>query len=322
VTDIEPAADDPTFQADLQEKVSLGAFRDNVRLETTAQRLQDSVVTAATTGDKPQDHLAEIWLSGDPTADPSTDTGRIHAAHILYSPEDDPSGASDLPATDPSWTVAQSQAGVTASQLKGITDPATREAAFAELAKQGDDGTATKGGDLGWFGKTDMVAEFADPLFQDVKSLEPGDIIGPIKTDFGWHVIQFLGYEPPLADRLTELKAALAAPGADFATIAGDLSDGAEAADGGDLGWRLVSSLPSAAADAIAALEPGGTTAPIQLDDGYRVYQLVERADRPLDAAQLATVSAHAFDDWYQPQKDEADNGTRITRDESVISGQ
>src|SRR5262249_6451298 len=156
VTDIEPAADDPSFKDDLQETVSLGAFRDNVRLETIASRLQDSVVADATTGDKPQVHLAEIWLSGDPKADPTADSGRIHAAHILSSPEDDPNGAGDLPATDPSWTVAQSQAGVTASQLKGISDPAAREAAFAELAKQGDDGTATKGGDLGWFGKGDM----------------------------------------------------------------------------------------------------------------------------------------------------------------------
>ena len=321
VTAIEPATDDPTFRDDLEESISFGAYRDNVRLETIAQRLEDGVVADATTGDKPQVHLAEIWLSGDPTADPATDSGKVHAAHILYSPDDDPSGAGDMPETDPSWTVAQAQAGVTAAQLKGITDVTTREAAFAELARQGDDSTSTSGGDLGWFGREDMIAEFADPLFDNVDTLKPGDIVGPVRSDFGWHVIQFLGFEPPLAERLTQLNEALAASDADFAAIAKESSDGAEATDGGDLGWRLVSSLPEQAAEALAALDVGGTTAPITLDDGYRVYRLIERADRPLDPAQLATLSATAFSDWYQPQKDDAEDSGRITRDESVFSG-
>jgi parvulin-like peptidyl-prolyl isomerase len=170
-----------------------------------------------------------------------------------------------------------------------------------------------------------MVPEFADPLFDNVATLKPGDIVGPIRSDFGWHVIQFLGYEPPLADRQTELTEALAAPDADFAAIAAEMSDGAEAADGGDLGWRLVASLPSEASEAIAALEPGGVTQPIAVADGtadgYHVYKLIERADRPLDPAQLATVSSTAFADWYQPIQDEAEDAGRITRDESVFEG-
>ena len=317
VTEIVPPTDDPTFTRDLEERVSAGAYRDNLRLETLADRLQDSVVAEATTGDQPQVHLAEILLSGDPAA--TEDSGRIHAAHILYSPNDDPQSMSDgLPATDPSWTVAQAQAGLTTAELQRITDPTTRADAFTELAKQGDDGSASSGGDLGWFDRATMVPEFADPLFDAVDTLKPGDIVGPVKSDFGWHVIQFLGYEPPIADRLTELDDALAATDADFAAIAADLSDGAEAAQGGDLGWRIVASLPTEASDAIAALEPGGTTQPIALDDGYHVYRLIERADRPLDPAQLATVSSTAFEDWFQPIRDQADEDKTITCDESV----
>jgi parvulin-like peptidyl-prolyl isomerase len=164
-----------------------------------------------------------------------------------------------------------------------------------------------------------MVPEFADPLFDDIANLQPGDIVGPVRTDFGWHVIQFLGYEPPLAERRTQLTEALAAPGADFAAVASERSDGAEAAEGGDLGWRLVASLPAEAADAIAALQADGVTEPIALDDGYHVYKLIERADRPLDPAQLATVASTAFEDWYRPIQDEAEEAGRITRDESVF---
>lgn len=318
VAEIRPGTEDPTFTRDLEERVSGGAYRDNIRLETLAQRLTDGVVADATTGDKPQVHLAEIWLAGDTGA--TDDSGRIHAAHILYAPDDGVSAAADLPGTDPAWTVAQAQAGLTAAELNRISDTTTRANAFTELARQSDDtSNANEGGDLGWFDRGTMVPEFADPLFDNVATLQPGDIVGPVKSDFGWHVIQFLGYEPPLADRRTQLTEALAAPDADFATVAADLSDGAEAADGGDLGWRLVASLPTEATAAIAALEPDGVTEPLALDDGYHVYKLLERADRPLDPAQLATVASTAFDDWYQPIQDDAEESGRITRDDSIF---
>jgi hypothetical protein len=318
VTQILPPTDDPAYMRDLQERISTGAHRDNTRLEALAQRLEDGVVADATTGDKPQVHLAEIFLAGDPEA--TEDSGRIHAAHILYAPDD--GVADDLPGSDPAWTVAQSQAGLTAAELRRITDPTTRGNAFTELAAQSDDrGSGDSGGDLGWFDRATMVPEFADPLFEAVDTLKPGDIVGPVRSDFGWHVIQFLGYEPPLADRRTQLTEALTAPDADFAAVATDLSDGAEAQVGGDLGWRLVASLPAEASEAIAALQPDGISEPIALEDGYHVYQLLERADRPLDPAQLASVAANAFADWYQPIQDEAEKAKRITRDDSLFEG-
>ncbi len=58
---------------------------------------------------------------------------------------------------------------------------------FADLAKQysTDPGTKDEGGDLGYFTEEQMVKDFAQPVFQ----AQVGEIIGPIETEFGFHVI-------------------------------------------------------------------------------------------------------------------------------------
>ena len=58
---------------------------------------------------------------------------------------------------------------------------------FAELAAEhGTDGTRTQGGDLGFFGPEMMVPEFAEAAF----ALSPGETAGPVRTQFGWHLIR------------------------------------------------------------------------------------------------------------------------------------
>lgn len=59
-------------------------------------------------------------------------------------------------------------------------------AAFAEVAKaNSSDGSAASGGDLGWFGTGAMVKPFEDAVI----AAKIGEVAGPIKTDFGWHLI-------------------------------------------------------------------------------------------------------------------------------------
>ena len=71
---------------------------------------------------------------------------------------------------------------------------------------------------------------------------------------------------------LEELRA-----GADFANMAVTHSDGQKALEGGDLGWRLASDLPTMLADAVLRLETGEVSEPVRSASGFHLVKLVDR---------------------------------------------
>ncbi|MBK9116218.1 MAG: SurA N-terminal domain-containing protein [Betaproteobacteria bacterium] len=64
-------------------------------------------------------------------------------------------------------------------------------AKFGDLAKEfsKDPGSAEQGGDLGNFGRGTMVKPFEDAVF----AAKAGDLLAPVQSDFGWHVIKVTG---------------------------------------------------------------------------------------------------------------------------------
>ena len=92
--------------------------------------------------------------------------GYARASHILIKGDDDE---------------AKAKAKDILNQIKNGAD-------FAEMAKEhGTDGTATRGGDLGWFSTGKMVAEFENAVFSATKT---GLINDVVKTQFGYHIIK------------------------------------------------------------------------------------------------------------------------------------
>src|SRR5213080_3153919 len=88
-----------------------------------------------------------------------------HARHILITGKDDAAALAQQ-------VLAQAKAGKD----------------FGDLAKQysQDPGSAKNGGDLGWAERSSFVAPFADALF----GMHVGEIKGPVKTQFGYHIIR------------------------------------------------------------------------------------------------------------------------------------
>ena len=75
----------------------------------------------------------------------------------------------------------------TESQAKELLGRTNAGESFSDLAKKYSDCPSKKnGGDLGWFGKGMMVKEFGDAAF----STQKGATVGPVKTQFGWHLIK------------------------------------------------------------------------------------------------------------------------------------
>ena len=103
----------------------------------------------------------------------------LHARHILVATED---------------------------EAKALIAEIKKGAAFDKLAKDKstDKASGAEGGDLGWFKKSDMVKEFADAAF-DLKKGEMTET--PVKTQFGYHVIQVEDRRkapPPAYEELAE----------------------------------------------------------------------------------------------------------------------
>lgn len=79
-------------------------------------------------------------------------------------------------------------------RANGVAQIARAGGDFAALAeKHSDDpGSKDRGGDLGWFGRGRMMPEFEEAVF----AAKPGDIVGPVRSQYGFHIIKVDGFRP------------------------------------------------------------------------------------------------------------------------------
>jgi peptidyl-prolyl cis-trans isomerase D len=110
------------------------------------------------------------------------------ASHILFTVK---AGASDA-----ERKAVEAKAAALAAELK------KKPAGFAEAAKKQsqDPGSAAQGGDLGFFARGAMVKQFEEAAF----SAKKDEIVGPVLSDFGYHVIRVTDVRPEKGKSLAE----------------------------------------------------------------------------------------------------------------------
>ncbi len=118
-----------------------------------------------------------------------TQPEQIRASHILITV--------DAKATDAEKKKAKDKADSLLKQLKNGAD-------FAKLAQENSGCPSSKqGGDLGYFGKGQMVKPFEDAAI----ALKPGELSTVVETQFGYHIIKLAEKKPASKIAFTDVKA-------------------------------------------------------------------------------------------------------------------
>ena len=153
---------------------------------------------------------------------------------------------------------------------------------FARLAAElsQDKGTKDEGGDLGWFGRGKMDPDFEKAAFEGEVGLYPK----PVKTRFGYHVIEILGREKRPIDPDKELF---------------------------ELGWMNKEELASRFGDTFAAIVfdagRGLITAPVPTDTGVAVVEVIEHEVRALDEQAREQRRSEMFRKWLDEVRQEGE---------------
>jgi parvulin-like peptidyl-prolyl isomerase len=309
VTEIIAPVEDATLASQVTDAgIGMDDFRAALQRDVTRAKLSDAIL-AGYLEPGPQREVSEIFLqAGASESGPSA----VRSRHILYSPNDDPQAAAEVAEGDPSWSKAELEAKATWEKLK--TDPAL----FDSIARaESDEASAVStGGKLPWFSEDDALTQaFADAIF--APGLQPGQLLDPVKTEFGWHVIQIMHF-PTDAEWADKLKADIEGGSLPFADAARDNSDNPEAAEGGYLGWIGKGQVDEAKEAAIFAAPIGTVSDPyVAPDEGIYLFLVKQEQTREPDADQRAEIESTAFPLWYAEQKAEFE----VTRD-GAITGQ
>jgi parvulin-like peptidyl-prolyl isomerase len=303
MTEISAEVVDPNY---MKRATDAGVSEKGYRRSSSSVVARDAIEAQllAEVVDKPSEQRRTTEIALEDNQGAPLAPGAVLVKHLLYSPKNDPGGAAALPADDPAWAAAEAEAKQAYDDLTAGTQR------FVDLAPASDDATsAAANGFLPYFAKDDPQAQldqaFADAIF--APGLIPGQLLAPVKSSFGWHVIEFVTADDPVV-RSQKLIAEAGAPGADVARIAANNSIAASAVDGGDVGWIARYQREKAQEDAIFATQANGVSQAITVTGtgaGLTFYVVPEIATRLPDPDQARTLRDSAFSNWYQGIKDD-----------------
>ncbi len=296
VTETVAPATDPGFVSQAQQAgLSQSDLDWSFKYAAANTKLNDWVVSQAMAS-APQRHVYEIFMQYSAS---EIGPGAVRVRHILFSPNHDPSAASKLAATDPAWASAKALADAAYAKLQA--DP-TQFDALAR-AESDDSNSAPSGGKLGYLTKDDGLDQaFASAIF--APGLQPGQILAPVKSVYGYHIIQIMHYP---TDAQWAAKLVTQATSLDvFKTLARDNSDNTQSGQGGDMGWigQNTYQVSDAVAKAIFAAPIGKVSAVTTIDqDGTYIFWVADQQTKVPDGAEADAIKANAFSSWYTPLK-------------------
>lgn len=296
VTQIVPKAVDPNYvQTIVNADVPIDLYRQVVRADIIRDALMKRIVADDTTKPTTQRHVLEIKLTQqtDSQTNQPILTDQVDVRHILYAPGGAAAVGSPPPSTDPSWDAAKAKADATYQAL--LKDPSK----FQAIAKtdSADTGSGAAGGDIGYQSQSSLDAAFGDAIFKP--GLKKDEILPPVRSSYGWHVIQFIDRRAPAMTRINGFITDLAKPGADFGAIAKANSEAIDASKGGDMGWVARHQLSQKLESAIFAL-PVGTVSGIVTDStSLYLFKVLEEQTRLPDKDQISTLTSTGFSNWY-----------------------
>jgi len=206
------------FLAHLEEQgSSFEAFKENGLDVVEWQLTLDAVKHALAGPVEPSDEEVAAYFD-EHRAEYATEE-QVRASHILFGSSDedllafleeheaDYATGDDVPALD---DVRDEVLADVRAEAERVLAEAVAGADFAELAREHSTGpSGPSGGDLGWFGRGQMVAPFEEAAF----ALEVGEISGIVETEYGYHIILVTdrqeAFEPELEDVTDQVRADL-----------------------------------------------------------------------------------------------------------------
>ena len=303
VTRIVPATVDANYnQSLINEGVPIDVYRQAVRADVLRDALKAKILADDTATPSVQRHVLEIMLTQE--TDPQTSqpilTDQVDVRHILYAPGGAAAVGSPPPSNDPAWDAAKAKADATYQLL--LKDPSK----FQDIAKtdSADTSSGAQGGDIGYTAQASLDPTFGAAIFK--AGLKPGDLLAPVRSVYGWHVIQFIGRKAPAITRMNGFMTDLAKPGADFGAIAKANSEATDASKGGDMGWVAHDQLSKTLEDEIFALSVGSVSKLVVDGNSMYIFKVVEEQTRLPDKDQIDTLTTSAFTNWYGAEQGKA----------------
>lgn len=295
VDERKPAGRDELFDNLLgQANVSDAEFRAYVRTDLLETAFGEYFASSVVARYQPQREVAQIQLANDQ----GTPIPRSLLRHLLVQPI--PGAESQAEATDEQWAAALAKAeALRVEALKADAD-------WFELAKQSDDpGSRDRGGSLGWYDpvSSGFVQEFKDA----VAPLGTGDVSEPVRTEFGYHVIQLVDRRVTAGELAARLVSDLREDPDSFADLALVYSeDAATAPQGGELGWVVHYQFDATRDTAIFDLtEPDQISDPVVSEGTIYIYKLLDSSPaRFVPESQRTQISESGFRRWLEELKD------------------